>query len=380
MRWLYVRWQRCWGAMVRHVRGIVPGVVVSWWLLPGLMVLGLLALGVNAVSQHRMRPAPPQQQISARPDSIPTVPADPSSTVSAGKAYLGIRGKTFIQGQVRGVKILDVFPGSPAARAGLRADRNRIQGTGHIIIGVDGQPVRSEEDLAQVMARSSAGAQVQLFLTNALGKTSEVISVTLGTAPESTANANGTTVVDSSLSTAPGHSRAAPAPLLPWPGARPESRQSDKQVSEMPVQRPGGTIPVGWSGQLVSPPLKTVGGKVPDVNSALLEVSPDLIDAYIDRLEITPVQGTRLVKIAFSTPDPELAARVANVHAKAYLEQGMERRSHATDEARQFLQEKLAELKDRVEKAEAALHRYRQDRGIISLDNRANIVTDRLAD
>src|SRR5215813_10800742 len=217
MRWLYVRWQRCWEAMVHHVKGIVPGVVGPWWLLPGLIVLGLLALGANAVSQYRMRPALPQQRISARPDSIPHVPADPSPNVSVGKAYLGIRGKTFVQGQVRGVKVLDVFPGSPAARAGLRADRDRIQGTGHIIIGVDGQPVRSEEDLAQVMARSSAGAQVRLFLTNALGKTSEVISVTLGTAPESTANANGATVADSSLSTAPGHSRAAPAPLLPWP-------------------------------------------------------------------------------------------------------------------------------------------------------------------
>jgi uncharacterized protein involved in exopolysaccharide biosynthesis len=95
---------------------------------------------------------------------------------------------------------------------------------------------------------------------------------------------------------------------------------------------------VGWSGQLVRPPLQTVGGKPPDVNSALLEVSPDLIDAYIDRLAITPVQGTRLVKIAFSTPDPELAARVANTHVRAYLEQGLELRSHANDEARPFLQ------------------------------------------
>ena len=154
-----------------------------WWLLPGLMVLGLLALGASAVSQHRMLHTTPQQLISARPNSIPPVPADSNPNVSVGKAYLGIRGKTFVQGQVRGVKVLDVFPGSPAARAGLRSDRDRIQGAGHVIIGVDGQPVRSEEDLAQIMARLSAGAQVQLFLTNAMGKTSEVISVTLGTAP-----------------------------------------------------------------------------------------------------------------------------------------------------------------------------------------------------
>ena len=380
MRLLYVRWQRCWEAIVHQVKGSVPGVVIPRWLLLGLIVLGLLALGASAVSQHRMLHTTPQQHISARPNSLPPVPADPSPNVSAGKAYLGIRGKTFVQGQVRGVKVLDVFPGFPAARAGLRSDRDRIQGAGHVIIGVDGQPVRSEEDLAQIMARSSAGAQVQLFLTNATGKTSAVISVTLGTAPETAANANDAAVGGSSLSAAPGHSSAAPALMLPWPGAHPESRQSDKRVSEVTVKTPGGTIPVGWSGPLVSPPLKTVGGKPPDVNSALLEVSPDLIDAYIDRLEITPVQGTRLVKVAFSTPVPELAARVANMHAKAYREQGIELRSHANDEARHFLQEKLVELKDRVEKSEAALHRYRQDRGIISLENRDNIVVDRLVD
>jgi hypothetical protein len=51
-------------------------------------------------------------------------------------------------------------------------------------MGVDGHPVRSEEDLAQIMARLSAGSQAQLFLTNAMGTTSEVISVTLGTASE----------------------------------------------------------------------------------------------------------------------------------------------------------------------------------------------------
>jgi len=221
---------------------------------------------------------------------------------------------------------------------------------------------------------------VQLFLTNATGKTSAVISVTLGAAPETAANADGAAVGGTSISAAPDHSSTAPAPVLPWPGARPESRQSDKRGSEVPVKTSGETIPVGWSGPLVSPPLQTGGGKPPDGNSALLEVSPDLIDAYIDRLEITPVQGTRLVKIAFRTSDPELAARVANRHAKAYLERGIELRSHANDEARHFLQEKLAALKERVEKSEAALNRYRQDRGIISLDNRDNLVIDRLAD
>ena len=93
MRWLYVRWQRCWEAIVHQVKGIMPGIVVSWWLLPGLMVLGLLALGASAVSQHRMlHPTPSSQSLQGPIASHPSLPTL-SPHVAAGKAYLGIRGK-----------------------------------------------------------------------------------------------------------------------------------------------------------------------------------------------------------------------------------------------------------------------------------------------
>ena len=333
-----------------QVQAIVSGIRIPWWLVPGLMVLGLLALGIRVVSPHRMPPTTPQQQVSARPNSaLPSFLVTPAPGMPGGKAYLGIRGKTFIQGQVQGVKVLDVFPDSPAARAGLRSDRDRVQSTGHVIIGVDGQPIRSEEDLAQIMARSSAGARVQLFVTNATGKTSEVISVTLGTAPETPANSNGTVAGSASLSAAPAlpgsNSRAELVPVVPWPEARPESLQNRKRVSEALAQTPGKMLPVGWGGPLLSPPLQTAGSDPVEPHAASAEVSPDLIDAYIDRLEIAPVQRTRLVKIAFSTPDPDLAARVANMHARAYLEQGIERRSHANEEARHFLRGETGRVK-----------------------------------
>src|SRR5207237_6312001 len=85
-----------------------------------------------------------------------------------------------------------------------------------------------------------------------------------------------------------------------------------------------------------------------------LGVSPQLIDTYInDMLEITPIAKTRLVKVSFSTPDPELSARVANAHAEAYVSQGLELYNRATQEALRFLEGKLVELKERVEKSEA---------------------------
>ncbi|MBI4526971.1 MAG: polysaccharide biosynthesis tyrosine autokinase [Deltaproteobacteria bacterium] len=104
------------------------------------------------------------------------------------------------------------------------------------------------------------------------------------------------------------------------------------------------------------------------------------IGTYISMLEIKPVQGTSLVRVGFSTPDPALSARLANTHASAYVRYGLELRSQTNEEALEFLQKKLLELKERVEKSEAALNSYRRDKGIISLDDKENIILDRLVD
>ena len=90
------------------------------------------------------------------------------------------------------------------------------------------------------------------------------------------------------------------------------------------------------------------------------------IDAYLARLRIEPEFGTQLVKVGFSTPDPELSARIVNAHIDAYIRRGMELKADSARNAEQFLQNKLAELKDRVEKTEAALNAYRRDHGVIA--------------
>lgn len=110
------------------------------------------------------------------------------------------------------------------------------------------------------------------------------------------------------------------------------------------------------------------------------EVKPELVGAYLGGLDVRPVPRTRLVKVAFRSPDPMLCAMVANAHARAYIGHGVDLRSETNKEGLHFLEEKLVELKERVEKAETALNHYRREKGIISLDDKENIVVDRLAD
>ena len=111
-------------------------------------------------------------------------------------------------------------------------------------------------------------------------------------------------------------------------------------------------------------------------------MKPGLISAYLADLEIQPQVGTRLVKISFSTPDPKLSAALADAHAEAYVRQGMELKAQTSQAAQQFLERKLVDLKERVEKSEAALNSYRHDKGIVefSTDSKNEILLKRLQD
>ncbi len=127
-----------------------------------------------------------------------------------------------------------------------------------------------------------------------------------------------------------------------------------------------GLISEWWSGfrgrlkQLLEPPANVVE------DSEMSGVPSGVIDAYLERLQIEPRFGTELVVVAFSTPDPELSARIVNAHVGAYIHRGMELKADAAKNAGQFLSGKLTELKDRVEKSEAALNAYRREHGVIT--------------
>jgi polysaccharide biosynthesis transport protein len=109
-----------------------------------------------------------------------------------------------------------------------------------------------------------------------------------------------------------------------------------------------------------------------------------LVHRYLSMLKVTLVPDTDLLKISFATRDPRLSAELANAHVEGYERQQNEIRYEQNDEARLFLQNKLIEIKEQLEKSEAALNDYRRRKGIIpgliSLDGKNAVVLDRLTD
>ena len=105
-----------------------------------------------------------------------------------------------------------------------------------------------------------------------------------------------------------------------------------------------------------------------------------VVDRFLGDVTIAAVRYSRLVDVAFRSPDPGFAARVANTLADSYIQQSVELRSSTTREASDFLTGQLAEQRQRLEESELALQAYRERTDSVSLEERQNVVVQRLAD
>jgi capsular exopolysaccharide synthesis family protein len=82
-------------------------------------------------------------------------------------------------------------------------------------------------------------------------------------------------------------------------------------------------------------------------------------------LSIAPVLNSSLVRISFDSPSAEWAQRIANGAADSYVSANLERRYAATAYARNFLKERLEELKLKLEDSERALVAYAEEKELI---------------
>jgi S1-C subfamily serine protease len=116
--------------------------------------------------------------------SIDTVREVVPQLIAEGRVirpFIGISSTTITPGVAAranlprqdGLGIVEVVPGSPASQAGLR--------NGDIIIAGNGQPIRNQRDLQQLLRQLKPGDR--LSLTVQRGNAQQTINVTLGEAP-----------------------------------------------------------------------------------------------------------------------------------------------------------------------------------------------------
>lgn len=109
---------------------------------------------------------------------------------------------------------------------------------------------------------------------------------------------------------------------------------------------------------------------------------PDLmrpvVDKYQTHLDVVPVRQARIVNLSFESKDPELAARIINAHANAFIDQNLRFKVDATVKASEFLEDNLATLRQKLEKADDQLQQYGQQNQIMFTEEGKNTATEKL--
>ncbi len=111
-------------------------------------------------------------------------------------------------------------------------------------------------------------------------------------------------------------------------------------------------------------------------------MSPEerILEKYFDRLAVLSPNKTRVISIEFTSRDPDLAARGANVVAETYIEMQQEAKRGLASAAARSLETLVADLRARVAEAEAKVEAYRSSRGLLIGANNTIIPTQQLGD
>ncbi len=107
-------------------------------------------------------------------------------------------------------------------------------------------------------------------------------------------------------------------------------------------------------------------------------MTPSDASISLSKLGVVHPPNTFLIDISYRSPDPRLAADVANAVAHSYISHGMETRAHSSIEQTAFMEKQIAELKKNMDNSAIALEAYQRRLGIINPDEKTSMLASRL--
>jgi capsular exopolysaccharide synthesis family protein len=96
-------------------------------------------------------------------------------------------------------------------------------------------------------------------------------------------------------------------------------------------------------------------------------------------LAVRPIRDTRAMTIAFTHPDPGIAASVANTVAERFVETSFDKKVEKFTRASEWLDRSTRELKAKIERSEQALADYTKNNNIYSIEGKQTLITEKLA-
>ncbi|MGO6816834.1 GumC family protein [Rhizobium leguminosarum] len=113
-----------------------------------------------------------------------------------------------------------------------------------------------------------------------------------------------------------------------------------------------------------------------------LENPPEerVIDAFVERLQVYQVPGSRVIGINFTSKDPKLAAAIPNAMANVYLSTQSGAKLDSNSEATRWLEPEIEGLRGKVSEAEKKVAEYRTSHGLLQTNGTTTFAAQQLND
>ncbi|MCA2411007.1 exopolysaccharide transport family protein [Rhizobium leguminosarum bv. viciae 248] len=113
-----------------------------------------------------------------------------------------------------------------------------------------------------------------------------------------------------------------------------------------------------------------------------LENPPEerVIDAFVERLQVYQVPGSRVIGITFTSKDPKLAAAIPNAMANVYLSTQSGAKLDSNSEATRWLEPEIEGLRQKVSEAERKVAEYRTSHGLLQTNGTTTFPAQQLND
>lgn len=95
-------------------------------------------------------------------------------------------------------------------------------------------------------------------------------------------------------------------------------------------------------------------------------IKKDIVSLVQKVLIVFPMHGTQLVKIQYSSQDPQMAADVANAFADAYINSHLEAKLEVTQKASAWLSGRLGDLRETLRESEQQLQLFREREQLVN--------------
>lgn len=95
-------------------------------------------------------------------------------------------------------------------------------------------------------------------------------------------------------------------------------------------------------------------------------------------VRITPGRESSVMEISYKSKDPEFAAAVANAFAAEYLQTSVHLNTDPLKKVSSYFVDRIAGLRENLERARNRLSSYQQEHGIVDTDNRLDVESARL--